>query len=522
MSDNYGVQRRRRFTLRDGALIAYNDEQLDDPDATDVAGGIPDPVLAEMGAARTGAMREIVATIQGEQDVIIRAPLDSCLIVQGGPGTGKTAVGLHRAAFLLFDHRIKLAREGVLVIGPNPVFLEYIGNVLPSLGERSVDQRTLAEVLVPRVEVTVSDPADVAIAKGSLAMVELLMGIARRSIRPPAQDVVAAAGVRQHRIEPAQWQQWIDAALAGTTPLNRRRQGYRALVGQELSRLLGVDDAIRRSPVLKSALDKSWPTLKPETLVATLRREAFGARPRDGYSTADAVLLDEAKGLVDGPVRTFGHVVVDEAQDLSPLAFRAVARRCPSRSLTILGDLAQSTAPDGQESWSDVLDLLDVSEHDARVEHLTIGYRVPGPILDYANRVLARAAVAVPASRSARLDGEPPTIVESADPVDAAVDAVRVMRRRHALSGIIAPARHIDAVRSALADRNLRAGARLHQLGPDEVPVVAAELAKGLELDGVVLLDPDAIDDGTPRGARLLYIALTRAVQELTIVRARP
>ena len=172
--DPLGLKHRRRFTLADGQITAYLDEQLDDPDAAGTASGIPDPVLAEIGAARTGAMREIVATIQAEQDVVIRAPMQQALIVQGGPGTGKTAVGLHRAAYLLFEHRRRLVRDGVLVVGPNKVFLDYIGNVLPSLGERSVQQRTVLDLCVPRVDVGATDSVELARLKGDPRMLSVL------------------------------------------------------------------------------------------------------------------------------------------------------------------------------------------------------------------------------------------------------------------------------------------------------------------------------------------------------------
>src|SRR4029453_9152888 len=160
----------RRFTMVDGEINAYLDEHLDDPDAADVATGIPDPVLAEIGAARTGAMREIVATIQAEQDVVIRAPMQQALIVQGGPGTGKPAVALHRAAYLMFEHRRRLAREGVLVVGPNRAFLDYISHVLPSLRECSVPQYTVADLCLPKVEITGTDDPDTARSKGSVVM----------------------------------------------------------------------------------------------------------------------------------------------------------------------------------------------------------------------------------------------------------------------------------------------------------------------------------------------------------------
>ena len=189
-ADPLGVGLRRRFTLEDGEITSYFDEHLDDPDAADVASGIPDPVLAEIGAERTGAMREIVATIQAEQDLVIRAPIDQVLVVQGGPGTGKTAVALHRAAYLMFEHRRRLARDGVLVIGPNRAFLDYIANVLPSLGERSVRQCTVVDLCVPKVEISGVDDPPTAVRKGSAT-------IARRARRGGARRRDSTAGGRR-------------------------------------------------------------------------------------------------------------------------------------------------------------------------------------------------------------------------------------------------------------------------------------------------------------------------------------
>ena len=210
--DPLGLRMRRRFTLAQGELTAYLDEHLDDPQAADVAGGIPDPVLAEIGAARTGEMREIVATIQAEQDHIIRAPLDRAVIVQGGPGTGKTAVGLHRAAYLLFEHRRQLSRDGVLVVGPNRVFLDYIANVLPSLGERSVQQRTIGDLAVPRVEVTAEDSVAAARVKGAAVMATVIERAALAQLTVPAEPVREPLGATSVVVEPA------ELAAGGSTP----------------------------------------------------------------------------------------------------------------------------------------------------------------------------------------------------------------------------------------------------------------------------------------------------------------
>jgi DNA helicase IV len=539
VSDSYGLRRRRRFTNRDGDIVAYNDERLDDPTAADIAGGIPDPVLAEIGAARTGAMREIVATIQAEQDIIIRSPIESCVIVQGGPGTGKTAVGLHRVAFLLFDQRARLAREGVLVVGPNRVFLDYIGNVLPSLGERSVDQRTLADLLMPRVEIDATDTDDIAKLKGDVRLAQVIERLSVSRIQPPAEPVRVPVSVRTVVVTPDELAEWAADALRGNTPLNQRRIGFRTLVEQSVGRRAGKEVKLGKQPALRAAVDKMWPSIAPLPIVRSLRRaedlgpaadglldaeeQALLTKRSKGFSIADAVLIDEANSLLNGPPRVYGHIVVDEAQDLSALAFRAIGRRVPSRSLTVLGDLAQSTSPAGQNSWRDVLAVLGQPTQ-ASVEHLTIGYRVPAAILANANLLLADADVSVPASRSVREEGHPPFIVPSDEATSptAAVQAVIDLRHRHRLSGIICPGVMTEAVEAALRDANLVPVSHLHGLGDNDVPLIPAETAKGLELDGVVVLEPSFIHDGTPRGARLLYIAMTRAVQELVMVTSRP
>ena len=225
--DPLGLRMRRRFTLAQGELTAYLDEHLDDPQAADVAGGIPDPVLAEIGAARTGEMREIVATIQAEQDHIIRAPLDRAVIVQGGPGTGKTAVGLHRAAYLLFEHRRQLSRDGVLVVGPNRVFLDYIANVLPSLGERSVQQRTVGDLAVPRVEVTAEDSVAAARVKGAAVMATVIERAALAQLTVPAEPMREPLGATAVVVEPAELAE-VDRRRAGRQPAAQPTAGGRA------------------------------------------------------------------------------------------------------------------------------------------------------------------------------------------------------------------------------------------------------------------------------------------------------
>jgi DNA helicase IV len=555
VADPLGLSFRRRFTLGQvdaGAagdatdLTAYLDEHLDDPTEADVAAGIPDPVLAEIGAARTGEMREIVATIQAEQDIVIRAPIGQCLVVQGGPGTGKTAVGLHRAAYLLFEHRRRLAREGVLVVGPNKVFLDYIGNVLPSLGERSVRQVTVGDLCVPRVEVTGVDEVEVARLKGDPRLLDVLARAVTLAIDPPKEAVRLPLGARTVVFPADEVAEWIveilgDGAATGG-PINRRRDALRVLAQRELQRRTGNDTSWSSAQALRSALDKAWPSQNPKTLVSRLLSNgdllaaaASGILSADEQSLllsrgkgrrrvtpADQLLIDEANSLLNGPPFTYGHVVVDEAQDHSAVALRVIGRRSPNGSLTILGDLAQSTTPAGQSDWAVVQRFLN-AEH-ATVAHLTIGYRVPAPILDIANRLLPLTHVDTVASRSVRVEGEAPRFVRSSEGslAVAVADAVHEVRVHHPLTGVVAPARLHDAIGEALAATGLRAAAHVQELARDEVPVFAPEAVKGLEFDGVVVVNPHEVLDGTARGARLLYVAMTRAVQVLRFVGTEP
>ncbi len=516
--DPVGLRFRRRFTLADGELIAYLDEHLDDPDAADIAGGIPDPVLAEIGAARTGAMREIVATIQAEQDLVIRAPAHGALIVQGGPGTGKTAVGLHRAAYLLFEHRRRLAREGVLVVGPNRVFLDYIGNVLPSLGERSVRQVTVHDLAVPQVEVKAEDPPELARWKGDHRRVDDLERLALAQISVPTEALRVPLGARSVTFGPDEIGGWIAEALDGVTPLNRRKEGLRAIAQRELQRRTGKDDQWGRADVLKAALTRAWPSINAVKLVERLvPRTRRGAR---AWTAADQVLLDEANSLLNGPPFTYGHVVVDEAQDLSAVALRVIGRRCPAGSFTILGDLAQSTTPAGQSDWAEVRRHLGIADDAGQTAELTIGYRVPAPILDVANRLLPLTGVQVPASRSVRPAGLGPAVIRTTtgDVAARAADAVCEHRRHDPLTGVVAPRALHSMLAEALADRGLHAVARVQALGTDDVAVFDPEAVKGLEFDAVVVVNPHEMLGDTSRGARLLYVAMTRAVQALTFV----
>jgi DNA helicase IV len=549
--DALGLARRRRFTFAARELADIFEEDFDDPDSLlseTGAHGVPDPLLAELGRARTGQMRDIVATIQAEQDVVIRAALDECLVVQGGPGTGKTAVGLHRAAFLLYEQREVLARTGVLVLGPNRVFLEYISQVLPSLGETSVSQSTLDALLGLRFRCTLADSLDRARLLGDARWATIIRRAADEAISPPHAPLALRFRSRVMRLDPAEVTELIDAARDASMPVRQQRERFRArllrlaydtwsggeLQATALDEFTGEVLAHKDS---RNAVDRCWKTVSAIGLVrslvtsrAALARAADGlfdaaeqrtllrSRAREGreelWSVYELPLLDEAEALVGGDTRRYGHVVVDEAQDYSPMALRMVARRALRGSLTILGDLAQATGACPTTNWDVALEHLGRPAN-ARLAELTVGYRLPGAILDAANRLLPEAAPDVTPARSAREQGDPPAIVTCApdEIVARAVALAAELAAGLATTAVIAPTSMLEALHAA--------GLGAETLG-EGVMLLDPVTAKGLEFDGVVLVEPGLIHADGPQGPRLLFVALTRAVQRLVLVHATP
>jgi DNA helicase IV len=553
--DPQGLRRRRRFLMTGRRIDDLFDEVFDDPDSVDAAhhGGIPDPLLAELERERTGEMRDIVATIAAEQDEVIRAPLDTCLVVQGGPGTGKTAVGLHRAAFLLYEHRQQLDAEGVLVLGPNPIFLRYIAQVLPSLGETAARQTTLERLLCGTTYRVTGTDDEVAVAtKGDARMADVIARAVASAVGEPADlSVTTAWGTA--RVAAVDMADAIAAIRGRGVPHNVGRAALRTQLtrlvradlarrrGDELVTAEGVDADLRGNRDWSRTFDRLWPQLGAAALVrrlltnraalaaaadgllseaeqAAIRRPSTRRLADEPWTSADVVLLDEADAAVAGPPRSYGHIVVDEAQELSAMGLRAVARRSRTDSLTILGDLAQATAPGAQESWDAAIGHLG-SPATAHRADLDLGYRVPASIMDMANGLLAEAAPGVTPSRSVRLDGRAPAFVAVADAADPhGPDGVAGEVRRsvaalaatHATVGVIVPGAQRTAIEEALA--GVAGGVTI--LDPPD--------AKGLEFDAVVVVEPADIAGGTTRGLRLLYVALTRAVQELVVVHSAP
>ncbi|MFF2429692.1 HelD family protein [Streptomyces mirabilis] len=549
--DPMDVGLRRRFGYTSGDLTAYEDEHLSDPSEAAATSKL---LQQEIERPRVGPMRDIVATIQPEQDEIVRAGLAGSVCVQGGPGTGKTAVGLHRVAYLLYAHRERLARTGTLVIGPNKSFLHYIEQVLPALGELEVKQATVDD-LVAHVEVRGTDDATAAVVKGDARMAEVLRRAVRSHVTLPTEGVVVVRGSRRWRVPAYELETIVgelldrDIRYGAAREALPQRIAHAVLVQMERSGEAPddrVQDAVARNTSVKAAVKAIWPPVDPAKLVLRLLTDAdFLAVHADGildedeqkeilwskpvrsvksakWSPADAVLIDEATDLVQR-THSLGHVVLDEAQDLSPMQYRAVGRRCTTGSATVLGDLAQGTTPWATRSWDEALAHLGKGE--AVIEELTAGFRVPTDVIAYASRLLPHIAPGLTPVASVR---ENPGFFEvrptTAD--EQVVDACEELLRNEGSVGLIAADARIPALTEALA------AAGLTYLGPGEettaqtrLTLVPASLAKGLEYDYVVLDEPQAVVDGEPderTGLRRLYVALTRAVSGLTVTHAAP
>ncbi|MFD7505774.1 HelD family protein [Streptomyces sp. NPDC059850] len=549
---------RRRFGYTGGELTAYEDEKLSDPTEAEQTSKL---LQTEIERPRVGPMRDIVATIQPEQDEIVRAGIGGTVCVQGAPGTGKTAVGLHRVAYLLYAHRERLARSGTLVIGPNRSFLHYIEQVLPALGELQVAQATV-EDLVARpatgVEVRGADSADVARIKGDARMAEVLRRALRSHVTPPTEPCVVVRGSRRWRVPAYEIEETVaelldrDIRYGAARDALPQRIAHAVLVRMEQAGEAPddrVQDAVARNPAVKAAVKAIWPPVDPAKLVLRLLSDAdFLAAHADGvldadeqktllwakpprsvksakWSPQDAVLVDEAADLIER-THSLGHVVLDEAQDLSPMQYRAVGRRCTTGSATILGDLAQGTTPWATSSWDEALTHL--GKPGSTVEELTQGFRVPREVIAYASRLLPAIAPGLSEATSIR-EAAGDFAVRAVDPPE--LDAAVITACHEALThegsiGLIAAEARLPALSTALAEAGLRYLSPGEETSPEaRLTLVPATLAKGLEYDYVVLDEPAAVVDGEPderTGLRRLYVALTRAVSGLKVIHAAP
>ncbi|WP_018353188.1 HelD family protein [Longispora albida] len=550
--DRQGVRLRRRFGFSDGGeLTAFEDEPLAGGGG---GGGEPGTLLAqEIERTRSGSMRDIVATIQPEQDELVRAPSQPSICVQGAPGTGKTAVGLHRLAYLLFNEGHRLT-GGVTVVGPNTSFLSYIRHVLPTLGEASVQQRTIDE-LIER-PATGADTPEAVRVKGDARMAEVLHRALWSHLSEPGEDLVYVHGSTRHRVD----REDVAKAMADLRTGIRYASGRDAL-GQRLSSLVlsrmeargaSPDDreqrAVTRSKPVRDMLNALWPKVTPEQVLfevlssperlaaaaggilteaeqaALLWPKPYRSAKSAKWSPADVVLLDELAGLIDRSP-SLSHLMVDEAQDLSPMQCRALGRRCAGGSVTVLGDIAQGTSPWATGTWDPV--LAHLSKPDARLAVLGRSFRVPGEILEYAARLLPAIAPGLGAPESVRHAAGALRITHSTP--DHAFEVLLAACREAAAGGGSTGLIAADADIEALCERLGAAGIEPALLGGDEDALesgrlicVPAGLAKGLEFDTVILAEPGRIAAAEERGLHRLYVALTRAVSALHIVHAEP
>jgi DNA helicase IV len=559
-----GLALRRRFGFSGGELTAFEDERLlaGPPERPGLGSpGRAEPVsrllIEEIERPRSGPMRDIVATIQPDQDDIVRADAGQTVCVQGAPGTGKTAVGLHRVAYLLYAYKERVARRGVLVIGPNRAFLAYIHNVLPALGELDVSQLTVTE-LAASVPVRGQDDIAAARVKGDARMADVLRRAIWSRMAEPREPIVLARGSRRWRVSA-----YDLAGLAAELKERGVRYGAgRDLLGHRIAHVIltqmeaagescddRTHDAVRRTRVVRAAVDAIWPKVDPVRLVfgllsdpAALAAAAAGILdeaeqraitwripprgPRSApWSPADVVLIDEAGDLIER-TPSLSHVVVDEAQDLSPMECRVIGRRCSTGAATVLGDLAQGTTPWAAATWAELLGHLGKPGAELRV--LRTGYRVPRQILDYASRLLLQIAPELSPASSLREDPGALDIIG----VDAGRLAARlasVCADAVAQAGSVA----VIAVDQQVAElsRSLTGQAVPHGVldgadpaGPTgpRLTLIPVTLAKGLEFDHVIVVEPAAIARAEARGLQRLYVALTRAVSRLTILHAEP
>jgi DNA helicase IV len=557
-----GLTLRRRFGFQDGRITGLEDELFDQAPPRDAAeeAGLSPLVAAEIERPRTGAMRDIVATIQPDQDEIVRLPLDVSVCVQDAPGTGKTAVGLHRAAYLLYAFEGVLRKEGVLVLGPNEAFIHYVNQVLPALGEINVDQMSLGELLTT-VPVRREEDEEVAALKHDARMAEVIArSIASRMVAPD-RELVVRVGITTFHVEPDRLAAIRDLALRRGVPYEAGRKVFQNLVVDHLlaraELVIGgvershVTRALREAPAGRELLDALWPPQDATSTVFSLLTDpaalAAGAgdlldegeqalllwkssgraklrKASAPWSAADLVLLDEAAGVIARP-RAWGHVIVDEAQDLSPMQLRAIGRRC-LRSLTVLGDLAQATTPWRAQSWEAVLGHLGAPG--TRIEPLSRAFRLQASVVTVANRLLAHIAPGLPPSVPVRDASDALSLVPvgagGPDLLAHEVASRVVASLEHPGSiGVVVPATHWEKTVGALRDNGVSWGPVGEMASGQRVTLVAPEEVKGLEFDVVVLVEPAAIaGGGDPASLRLLYIALTRAVLRLVVIHAEP
>ena len=585
--DPLGLVRRRHFHVQGRQLLGLEDELFGDghlgigAEGDPVVGTAPRPdgirdystLLAALERGRTGQLGDIVATIQGEQDEIIRSPQAGVLVVQGGPGTGKTVVALHRAAYLLYTFRFPLEDQGVLVIGPNRVFLRYIERVLPSLGEAGVEQVVLADLVHDvqwaRYAIDPPDNQMAARVKGDLRISLVIDKAVTDRERPLRDDLVVPFRTGYVRLRAAESARIVRAAQRRFRKHNAARRWVEGEVWaamaagwhDEAVTLAHVKEAVRALPDVRAALERMWPVLSP----AQLLHDLYGSRAllklagakhlseaeylslyRDReadvvdvrWTEHDVAILDEARSYLGArpakgtlkpdeadEIRTYGHIVVDEVQDLTPMQLRMVSRRSLNGSMTVVGDIAQATGALAPDDWDDILRHLPATRG-ARVIGLSVGYRIPAQIMELANKVMMAATPSLRAPTSVRAGDEHPEYVHVAgsELLTAVVAATKDLDADvgEGNIAIVVPDAMFEAVSGALAAAGIEHGKATRTGLEMGITVVPVSVVKGLELDGVVVVEPADIVAGEQQGLRALYVALTRSTKRLTIVHAKP
>ena len=533
-AEPHGVTLRRRFRTQGRTLLDVSDEALDGS-IVDAVLSVDDFFLEELERAREARMRDIVATIQADQYGLIARDPSPPLVVQGGPGTGKTAVGLHRASFLLYSRREELRR--VLLVGPNQTFMDYVSHVLPALGEESVEQRAVGE-LVDGVAVSLFDPPEVQRLKADVRMAEIVRRAVEARVEPQPEQLAMRIGGAWIRLREAEVAELVVQARAERGLSKAARELFRMSVlrrfyaryGERLggSAFLASDEveqALRGEGRLTRFLDTVWPVPRPEQVVRHLlaTREALAAaadgildpdeqallvRARRGWSDTDLPLLDEARALLDPPP-VYGHVIVDEAQDLTPMQLRMIGRR-GGGSFTILGDIAQATGPVSYGSWSELLPHLPGGE-EAAIEELRHAYRVPREIMALALPLLEQIAPGTEPPIAYRVGAEPPRILRGDPALTVAFEEAARLAGEEGMLALIVPPSLRGREAPSLFDET-------------RVPLLTPREAKGLEFDHVVVVEPAAIveEAQSGQGLRELYVALTRPTRTLVVVHARP
>lgn len=615
-----GVRRRRHFSSLGRRLLRIEDEYFGDEagyafPAQDGASGVVNSpavrdsagrVIRGIGAvrqalaeARSGRLSDIVATIQAEQDEVVRSPLPGVLVVQGGPGTGKTVVALHRAAYLLYTHRFPLERQGVLIVAPNRLFANYIEIVLPSLGEAGAVVATPAEMLgLPDVVVEGFDAEAAARVKGDLRMAQLIRRALRDRQRPLRQDFTIVyrpefsftveqsrqlvESIRNRRITHSAGRKLIESGFFSALTEAANLHKGEASDSEFALDSQAVREDIGDTPEVREALEWMWPSLTPAqflydlfsvpSLLRSAGRKHFSPEelallaipriskessrmPKESWTMDDVPLLDEARWRLGPPdrkkgrsgradqiggdsddaasseisnlpplcERTYGHVVIDEAQDVTPMQLRMSARRSRNGSMTLVGDIAQATGPLSCDSWEELLEQLP-SKWRSRTTELSVGYRLPEPIACYAAKLLDDINPDLAMPVAVQREGTPPNVIRADKETlfSQVAAAVKQEAADAATVAVIVPDDKTEATADALRSANIECATAYDGALSTTVSVLPVRYAKGLEVDAAIVLEPAEIINQTSKGTQSLYVALTRAMRRLTVIHTDP